>query len=74
MVLVFDLTSLVYSLALRKGLFNSDVTFLREVAGTKEGTAISEIRKAQIFCNLDPQQKEKEKDKVNEMGGSIDLF
>lgn len=53
MVLFFDLTSLIYSLALRERvfLFNSDVTFLREMAGTEEGIAILEIRKAKIFHN-----------------------
>lgn len=35
------------------------------------GTAISEIGKAQIFCNPEPQQTEKVKDKVNEMGGGV---
>lgn len=31
-------------------------------------------KKAQIFCNPVPQQKEKEKDKANEMGGTTNWF
>lgn len=44
------------------------------MADAKEGTAILEIRKARIFGNPEPWQKEKEKDKVNEMGGSVNWF
>lgn len=44
------------------------------MAHTKEGTAILEIRNAQTFCNPEPQQKEKEKDKVNEMGRRVNWF
>lgn len=37
----------------------------------QKGTAISEIGKAQIFCNPEVQQTKKVKDKVTEMGGSV---